>query len=540
MLQRNLEALARTDPALTERLTWPVRSSHVVLSEGPPTRLGVPFTLSSDETSATLESAAHEEVVLLGIGLGEQAIRLLERDRTTRVMVWDRDPWLLHLTLGAHDLSAAIVEGRLRLALGADLLALPEGLPVIWNPKVREEYGLERALVESGVGERRVALGVDRLLVDDVAASLRAEGYSVCPVDFDGWSAPEIAHAFERINPEFVLTINYQNGLPEFCRKRRLAYVCWEVDPCTDRRVRIETVTSHVFVFSYRRSNVEAFRSQGFEHAAYLPLASDPDRRRPVELQEDEKERFSAEVCFVGNSMVETADRHRGRFVELYRAWYPDGPGADAECERRTKRILDRQQDDYSRYTLAEDAGREFVEVLSAVRAQDEVVDPVSLLAEVAASEKRLRYVSALGRFGIRVWGDPGWRRCDSSGARYMGGAGHRHDLARIYGGAKINVDIGRVYQQEIVTLRVFDVLACGGFLLAERGQDLDELFELGTELDAYSTLEELLDKVAYYLAHPETRAEISKRGRAAVLERHRVRFRLREMRDAMASSPGF
>ena len=73
------------------------------------------------------------------------------------------------------------------------------------------------------------------------------------------------------------------------------------------------------------------------------------------------------------------------------------------------------------------------------------------------------------------------------------------------------------MYQDDIVTMRVFDVLACGGFVLAERSSALAELFEIGAEVDCYASADELEAKVAHYLAHPDSARAIARRGREAV-----------------------
>jgi spore maturation protein CgeB len=147
-------------------------------------------------------------------------------------------------------------------------------------------------------------------------------------------------------------------------------------------------------------------------------------------------------------------------------------------------------------------------------------------------------YASRLGRFGLQVWGDKGWRVTSQAGVRYRGIATNFGDLSPIYCASQINVDIGRLHQLDIVTMRNFDILACGGFVLAERSEDLETLFELDKEIACYSTLEELEQKVAHYLAHPETAREIAMAGRRAVLERHTIALRVGHMLERI-NGPG-
>jgi spore maturation protein CgeB len=160
---------------------------------------------------------------------------------------------------------------------------------------------------------------------------------------------------------------------------------------------------------------------------------------------------------------------------------------------------------------------------------------PANVLGELSAAEKRLWYISNLAPYEVQVWGDEGWHQLDAHGVNYRGSAGHLYELTKIYNAATIHVDIGRIYQSDIVTMRVFDVLACGGFLLAEYSEGLEELFKLGQELVCYRDLNDLTSKVEYYLAHPDEAHAIAERGRARVERDHTIAQRLQQMLKAMS-----
>ena len=115
-----------------------------------------------------------------------------------------------------------------------------------------------------------------------------------------------------------------------------------------------------------------------------------------------------------------------------------------------------------------------------------------ALVGEYAAAEKRLSYVRTLLPMGAKIWGDMGWRVL---GRAYMGAAGYKKEVPNIYRASDINIDINRIYQSEIVTMRVFDVLACGGFVFAEYAEDLETLFRIDEEIVVYRTQKELLQK---------------------------------------------
>ena len=90
--------------------------------------------------------------------------------------------------------------------------------------------------------------------------------------------------------------------------------------------------------------------------------------------------------------------------------------------------------------------------------------------------------------------------------------------------------DVNRLYQPDIVTMRVFDVLACGGFVLAEHNDAIEELFEPGVHLDCWRDTDELLAKARHYIAHPDEARRIARAGRERVLRQHTVTQRLETM----------
>jgi len=91
-------------------------------------------------------------------------------------------------------------------------------------------------------------------------------------------------------------------------------------------------------------------------------------------------------------------------------------------------------------------------------------------------------------------------------------------------------LDISRIYQMDMVNMRVFDIMACSGLVFAEYSEDLEGLFELGKEVIAYRTLDELIEKTKYFLEHPNEAEEIAFNGMTAVRARHTIRQRLEHM----------
>ena len=79
----------------------------------------------------------------------------------------------------------------------------------------------------------------------------------------------------------------------------------------------------------------------------------------------------------------------------------------------------------------------------------------------------------------------------------------------------KIPIALGLLHKKtpETTTTRSFEIPACGTFMLAERTEKHLELFEEGKEADYFSSLDELNDKINYYLKNTDVRDKIGQLG---------------------------
>jgi len=68
---------------------------------------------------------------------------------------------------------------------------------------------------------------------------------------------------------------------------------------------------------------------------------------------------------------------------------------------------------------------------------------------------------------------------------------------------------------------RNFEVPGCGGFLLTERVPHLERYFELDREVAVFDGVDDLLDKVGYWLEHDEERGQVAEAGYRRVMSEH-------------------
>ena len=71
------------------------------------------------------------------------------------------------------------------------------------------------------------------------------------------------------------------------------------------------------------------------------------------------------------------------------------------------------------------------------------------------------------------------------------------------------------------IRLRDFEVPMSGGFYLTEYMKELEEFYNIGTEIVCYRDPAELADKINYYLQHETAREAIRRAGYERCLREH-------------------
>ncbi len=522
-----MNALESVSPHLAERLRWAVESDHIrQASDGSLMywlhSAYLPLAVAPEAIQQLLPEQRKGTMLLYGAGLGELAEAWMDSGGEA-VSVWERDPFIFRLMLAQRDWSVEITSGRLRLYLGIDLLTLrhEQRDSVVAHPLLGHVYRNELVLLAEAEAKPVALVADGGLFVEDVSDALRGEGFAVYTIDLSRLSLEEITETVQRSEPKLLFRVNHLEGLAAFSEQSQLPTIEWEVDPSLTRICSAPPSSERTTVCTWRRKHVDTFRSAGFFNVHYLPLATNPTRRRLTPVPPEEKSTYEASISFVGASM---ADRTQSLRDDFARAWDSCFSHRTGEGYRVLDDILQEQRQDLSAYRIPEIVARR----APGLAVQLGELEPELIAGELAAAERRISYIQRLVPLGVKVWGDSGWRQVP--GLSYQGPAEHGVTINKIYSNTLINIDLGRLYQLDIVTMRVFDILACGGFVLAEHSDALAELFVVGEEIDSWRTPDELVDKVDWYLNNRAVAVAMAQRGCRAVSERHTIQQRVRMM----------
>ncbi|MEJ5300854.1 MAG: glycosyltransferase [Thermodesulforhabdaceae bacterium] len=563
ILVKNLHALSAVGHGdLVKRLESPAGGAPIEVLKDPSGKINVRFIgwhhpwLHDQQTIPKIKEKLKNDpfirssILLLGIGLGFELDAILsETSSKIKIFAYERYPELLKLALSMRDYSREIFSNRIIFLLGSDLAAYPwdhENLPgLIFHPILGTIYQEECLWWEKHhAGFQRpltCLVNSKGLLARDILDEFLSMGINAYPIDVEALSPSEITSQIKKLSPHFLMTINHVKGLPKICARLGIPLVIWEIDPrielLPDDEISSEAVRNTVRIYTYKRSLVTDYTKTGFRHAKYLPLAANTRKYRPMKIDLNIYKGYEADVSFVGNSMQLQGDWLLEKAISLLRRLNPQ-----LNVEEIVFNMINAQlayPDAFVLPKLIHDMLHQMSYYSSVVTDEKgRKINIETCLSEKAASERRIQAVNTLAGLAkekvVKVWGDEGWRKRLSPPIIYAGPAGHFHELPVIYNASRINLDINRLYQKDIVTLRIFDILACKAFVLADDSPELNLLFRKGEEIISFKKISQIPSICEYYLKHEDERKEIAQKGYEKVLKEHSLRKRLSFIMDEL------
>ena len=317
------------------------------------------------------------------------------------------------------------------------------------------------------------------------------------------------------LKPDFFLTINHlgfdQEGvLTSFFKSIEMPVASWYVDsPEIIVKAFDKNVSPYTSVFVWDKGYLNNVKSMGFDEVLYLPLATDEEVFRPIKKQKRVKG-YECDVGFVGSSMVEPTDRWMSMVKE----------GQHPMIDRLAEKLHT------SRRPFETILTREDKDMVGCLEAKERM-DIEAAVIWKATLLYRLSCIRRLKGFDVRVRGDDGWKSLLNGDYRLGAPLHYYRELPLFYNACKINFNATSLQMMEAVNQRVFDVPACGGFILTDHQAAIEELFDVGKEVITFKDKDEIPGFAKYYLSNPAARETIAGKGRERVLKEHTYKNRI-------------
>jgi spore maturation protein CgeB len=149
----------------------------------------------------------------------------------------------------------------------------------------------------------------------------------------------------------------------------------------------------------------------------------------------------------------------------------------------------------------------------------------------------RVAFYKHLADYDVKLWGMPAplWMPLGPVAGMHQGRLVLNQDKVRAFLGAKIvlnNLHYGEIWG---LNVRTFEAAGIGAFQLVDWRPGLGQLFEDGKELISFRCMSDLLEKVDYWLNHPEERLAVANAGKRRAHAEHTYRQRLSLLLDSLA-----
>ena len=372
---------------------------------------------------------------------------------------------------------------------------------------------------------------------DAVIRGLKELGHTVYEVILEvenkSPSGQEILDAvvmgMEKSNADIIFSINYYPALSEIARVYKLLYYSWIVDaPVLELYSKtIKNRCNRVFIFDselYREISV-----YNPYNIFYLPLASDCDfyqkAIRHASLADVEK--YTHNISFVGSLYTEKCPYDKVKNLSPKISGYLHGIMKAQEKiygyyfveELLSDELVDEFVKNYDGYYLA---GEEDLLTKKRTLAQFYIGNKITAMERVDT----FKYLSE--KFEVDIYTASDTKEIPK--LKNHGTIMTHTQMPIVFNKSTINLNPTSKPIRSGIPLRIFDLLACEGFVLCNYQSDLLNEFLPGEELDIYSSIEELEEKIRYYLSHMDVCREIAHNGYEKVSKYHTYSLRLEQM----------
>jgi spore maturation protein CgeB len=145
--------------------------------------------------------------------------------------------------------------------------------------------------------------------------------------------------------------------------------------------------------------------------------------------------------------------------------------------------------------------------------------------------KKRKRIITGLLDQGIETFGDPeGWKRLIGANIKTNPNVDYRNALCDTYRKICVNVNSTSSQMPSAVNQRVFDIPLCGSFVISDKQKDLGEFFDMHKEIVTFETMDDLREKIRFYLSHETERRKIIAAAQLRIKNEHLYVHRIRRI----------
>ena len=370
---------------------------------------------------------------------------------------------------------------------------------------------------------------------EDIIQAFKNLGHDVdvtdIPVRFEEKSSMiqiELDKYISESQYDIVFTSNYYPVVSEICNKHGIKYISWTYDSPLVNLYDKSIKNSCNYAFTFDKDECNSLREKGADTVYYMPLAVNVKRLDSIKITDRERELFSCDVGMVAslyNEEHNLYDRMEPKISEYTRG-YLQG-------------VMNVQKNLFGAFVMEDVLYENSImndiykampyDVARGSLTNREYVYANYFLSRKVASMQRIEYIRAISaKYDMKVYS--GGDLSDINTVKHMGTVDYMTDMNKVFRLSRINLNITLPSIHTGIPLRVIDIMGNGGFLLTNYQADMFELFEPGVDFVYYTSLDEAIELIEYYLSHESERAAIAKNAKEKMRKYHSFEDRLSDM----------
>lgn len=368
----------------------------------------------------------------------------------------------------------------------------------------------------------------------NLAHAMRQKGWQVeaMQTDINGRRRiPELEEQLEQKikqnGYDYLVSFNFYPVLAEVCYVCGLRYISWVYDSPLVALYSYTMVydTNYVFLFDY--AMYEELKKIGLPRVFYMPLASNT-WKSPFASQMTVNNYPKMPITFVGSLYNEKKNDLYSKFegISDYARGYLDALvyaqksiyGADIIKGNLIKSIVD----EIKRVVPYGDTQKDGVET------DTYIYEEYFLNRRVTALE-RIEILQRLSN-NHDVYLFSGRKPDGIDNIHFMGMTDYYLEMPGVFRQSDINLNITLRSIKTGIPARILDIMGVGGFVLTNYQAEMEEYFRSGEHYDYYEDIQDLEEKVDFYLCHPEIRDRIARNGQGIIDKNFTYENRLDEI----------
>lgn len=352
----------------------------------------------------------------------------------------------------------------------------------------------------------------------NLADAMRKKGWQVKTrqTDIDGRRRitsleEELEKEIKQARYDYLVSFNYYPVLAEVCYRCGLKYISWVYDSPLVALYSYTMVydTNYVFLFDY--AMYKELKEIGLQRVFHMPLASNT-WNSPFLQSNTQKKYPQMPVSFVGSMYDEPTNDLYGKLSKVsdFSKGYMDGLiqmqkalyGVDVIKNSIPSRVLEELKKNVP-YNIGENK--------EGVETDSYVYEEYFLKRKVTALERKEALQRLSSQYDTYLFS--GRKPEYLPKIHYMGTVNYYTEMAEVFFGSDINLNITLKSIRTGIPERILDIMGAGGFLITNYQAEMEDYFQAGEDYDYYGDMEELNEKVEFYLKNPQIREKIAVSG---------------------------